>query len=401
MISRRHPNILYLAHRVPYPPNRGDRIRSFHTLQFLSRYANVCLACLSDETVERETVAQLQELVSRVAIVRLPDKARWLRGAASLLRGRTVTEGMFASRRLSRIVTTWNTETKFDAILVFCSSMVQFVQQPGFDGIPIVVDLVDVDSQKWLDYAANSRGWRRWVFQQEGSRLRSLETSLRRRARAITLVSEEEVNVFQRFAPSALVHAVPNGVNTEYFRPQLNGDPKHSPHCVFVGVLDYRANVEGLIWFCKNVWPEVHRRLPDATFAIVGRRPTAAVKQLAHSPGVRLVGEVPDVRPYLAEAALAIAPLQMARGIQNKVLEALAMGKAVVASPQAIEGLNLQDDVHIVRATTAEEWIAQLTRLLKDASICHQLGVAARAHLEQHYRWDDTLQPLRSLLGTN
>src|SRR5207302_49708 len=116
-------------------------------------------------------------------------------------------------------------------------------------------------------------------------------------------------------------------------------------------------NVEGLIWFCQNVWPEVHRRLPEATFAIVGRRPTAAVKKLAHLPGVGVVGEVPDVRPYLADAAVAVAPLQIARGVQNKVLEALAMGKAVVASPQAIEGLNLQDDVHIVRATTADEWI--------------------------------------------
>src|SRR5437762_4987125 len=119
MITRRRQNILYLAHRVPYPPNRGDRIRSFHTLQFLSCHANVCLACLSDEAVERETVAQLQEFASRVAVVRLPDKTRWVRGAASLLRGHTVTEGMFASRRLTRIVATWNRETKFDAILVF------------------------------------------------------------------------------------------------------------------------------------------------------------------------------------------------------------------------------------------------------------------------------------------
>jgi glycosyltransferase involved in cell wall biosynthesis len=194
---------------------------------------------------------------------------------------------------------------------------------------------------------------------------------------------------------------VPNGVNTQYFRPQPNGTAKHGLDCVFVGVLDYRANVEGLNWFCQNVWPEVHRRLPGATFAIVGRRPTPAVRQLANGPGVRLVGEVPDVRPYLAEAAVAIAPLHIARGVQNKVLEALAMGKAVVASPQAIEGLHLQDDVHIVRATSADEWVAQLIRLLTDVAICKQLGDAARAHLEQHYRWDNMLQPLLSLLGAN
>jgi polysaccharide biosynthesis protein PslH len=401
MNMSQRPTVLYLTHRVPYPPNRGDRIRSYHTLQFLSQYANVFLACLSDEAVETGTVERLQELASRVAIVPLSQQTRWFRGAISLLRGRTITEGMFASSRLKRIVAGWNAENRFDAALVLCSSMMQFVDQPDFEKVPIVVDLIDVDSQKWFDYAAISRGWRRWVFQREGSRLRKLEASLPSRVRAITLVSQDEVNVFQAFAPSTLVYTVPNGVNMDYFQPQTNGNSSKSAHCVFVGVLDYRPNAEGLSWFCHHVWPEVHRRLPTASFAIVGRRPTPAIERLGRIPGVKLIGEVPDIRPYLAQAAVAIAPLQVARGVQNKVLEALAMGKAVVASPQAIEGLNLQDSFHIVSASTAEEWIGKLVQLLQDDARRDRLGIAARAHLEQHYRWNRALHPFLSLLGTS
>ena len=400
MITTRRPHILYLAHRVPYPPNRGDRIRSFHTLQFLSRYANVSLACLSDEPVESATVEHLQELATRVAIVPLASASRWVRGASSLLSGRTVTEGMFASRHLRRLVATWNAETKFDAVLVFCSSMIQFLDQPGFEDIPTIVDLVDVDSQKWLDYAATARGWRHWLYQREGQRLRRLEASLPLRAKAITFVSQEEVDLFRQFAASDAVYAVPNGVNVEYFCPQPNEHLSSSRRCVFVGALDYRPNVEGLNWFCQNVWPAVYRQLPEAEFLIVGRRPTAAVKRLARIAGVRLVGEVADVRPHVATARVAIAPLQVARGVQNKVLEALAMGKAVIASPQALEGLGLRADVHLVCASGAEQWTNDLVRLLQDAHQCNRLGTAARAHLEQHYRWDNALRPLLPLLGT-
>ena len=393
------PNILYLVHRVPYPPNRGDRIRSFHLLEFLAGRSRVHLAFLCQQAPARETMRVLRQRCAGLAAVVLGDRMRWVRAAWSLVSGRTATEGLFCAPRMRRIVRRWAAEQRFDAAIVFCSSMVQYLKVPGLEGVPAVVDLVDVDSQKWFDYAEGSRGLKRLLFRLEGRRLRRLEASLSQRAAAVTLVSRHEADLFRDFCPADCVHAIPNGVDLEYFRPAAPAESAASQRCVFVGALDYRANIDGVRWFCEQVWPEVHRRRPDATFAVVGSNPAAAARRLAELPGVELVGEVPDVRPHLAGAAVAVVPLRVARGIQNKVLEALAMGKAVVATPQALEGLGVEPDVHVCRAADAGEWVEAVTGLLEDAQKRARLGSAGRAYVEAHHRWDVQLRPFADLLG--
>jgi sugar transferase (PEP-CTERM/EpsH1 system associated) len=285
--------------------------------------------------------------------------------------------------------------------VVFCSSMVQYLRVPGLERVPAVVDLVDVDSQKWFDYAEGSHGLKRWLFRLEGRRLRRLEASLPRGATAVTLVSRHEADLYRGFCPADGVRAIPNGVDLEYFRP---GEPAEkaelaAARCVFVGALDYRANLDGVRWFCEQVWPEVRRRRPGATFAVVGSNPGAAARRLAERPGVELVGEVPDVRPHLAGAAVVVVPLRVARGIQNKVLEALAMGKAVVATPQALEGLGVEAGVHVCRAAGAGQWIEAVTSLLDDRQAAQRLGRAGRGYVEAHHRWDVQLRPFGELLG--
>ncbi len=195
------PRLLYLVHRVPYPPNRGDRIRSYHFLRHLSERFEVSLATLADEPVAAETRRELARLCEQVAIEPL-GRSRWLRAVASLARGRSATEGLFASPALRRTVQSWAANKQFDAALVFCSSMVQYLDCPQLKNVPAVVDLVDVDSQKWFDYGAKTSGAKRMLFDLEGRRLRQLETSLPARARAITLVSEAEANLYRGFCPS-------------------------------------------------------------------------------------------------------------------------------------------------------------------------------------------------------
>lgn len=390
------PHILYLVHRVPYPPDKGDRIRAFHLLRWLSGRATVHLACLADEPVDAAAVAALGRWCTRVAVVRLGPWSRRARAVGSLARGRTVTEGAFIAPALRATLRHWARQTRFHAALASASSLVPYLRQDELRGVPAVIDLVDVDSQKWLDYAAAGRGPRAWLHRLEGGRLRRLERALPGWARAVTLVSAAEADLYRDRVGPGPVHAVTNGVDLDAFRPDPDADERG---CVFVGVLDYRPNVEGVGWFCREVWPEVRRRSPDAVLRLVGRSPALAVRRLAGRPGVELVGPVPDVRPYLAGAAVAVVPLRIARGVQNKVLEALAMGKALVASPQALAGLGLEAGVHVLAASSPAEWAGAVVRLLEDPALRQRLGLAGRRHVEAHHRWETCLEPFGTLLG--
>lgn len=390
------PPVLYLVHRVPYPPDKGDRIRNWNVLRSVSRHAAVHLVSLADEPVTPMVADALNQVCARVATVPAGGASRWLRGVASLALGGTITEGMFWSPALARQARAWAREVRYHAVLTSSSSMVPYLDLPELRPIPCVVDMVDVDSEKWLDYALTVKGWKSWLYHTEGWRLRKLEKHLTERVRSVVLVSEAEANLYRHFCNRGSVHAVTNGVAMEYFKPM----PQPKEHgCVFVGALDYLPNVEGITWFCHEVWPELRRHRPNLTVDLVGRRPEAAVKRLAQLPGVRLVGQVPDVRPYVARGAVAIVPVRIARGVQNKVLEALAMAKAVVASPQSIAGLKALNGRDLLVAATAEEWVEKLDNLLADAELRHQLGSAGRRYVEENHRWERCLQPFRQLLG--
>lgn len=390
------PQILYLVHRIPYPPNRGDRIRSFHWLKFLAEHADVHLAFLADQPVADETLQVLHEYCHRVTHARL-GRQRWLCATASLIRGRTATEGLFHSRELTRTLRHWAQTTQYNLVVVYCSSMAQYLAVPELDGLPVLVDLVDVDSQKWFDYARQARGWKRWMFELEGRRMRRLESALPQRAAALMVVSEQEAALYRSFHQTEQIHAIPNGVDLEYFRPDEGGESPAAESCVFVGALDYRANVDGVEWFCREVWPGVRQRYPHAIFRLVGSNPVAAVQRLAGSPGVELVGNVADVRPYLREAAVAVIPLRVARGIQNKLLEALAMGKATIVTPQALEGVNACPGVHVCQAQTPEQWNESLTALFSSSAFRARLGQAGRRFVAEQFCWDRRFQALAAL----
>lgn len=390
------PELLYLAQRVPYPPDKGDRIRSYHLLRMLADHARVHLACLADEPIDRSAVNALRTFCSRVDVVRLGSQSRWVRALGSLASGRTVSEGAFDSPRLRTTLRRWAAQTMYHAAIASSSSMAPYLRMPELRGIPSVIDLVDVDSQKWFDYARHSRGPRAWLYRTEGQRLRRLEGGLSDWARAITLVSEDEAAIYRSIRTTDSVHAITNGVDIDYFQPS---PVPERLRCVFVGALDYAPNVDALLWFCREVWPAVRHLHPTASLAMVGRRPATEVRRLAGPEGVELVGQVPDVRPYVAEAAVAIAPLRIARGVQNKVLEALAMGKAVVASPEALTGLGAQPGVHLLVASDPREWVAAISRLLLTPDLRARLGREGRCYVEASHRWDQCLEPFVPLLG--
>jgi sugar transferase (PEP-CTERM/EpsH1 system associated) len=386
--------ILYLVHRLPFPPDKGDRIRAFHLLKFLAQQGPIHLAALADEPVTELAQESLTAVCEELAIVPLPLSRR-LRMAWSLAAGRTASEGAFDSPRLRDILRAWCRRTRYGACLVSASSMVPYLGLPELKGIPAVVDLVDVDSQKWFDYAAVAGPPRSRLYRLEGRRLRRLEAELPSWTRAVTLVSEAEAELFRAFARPGRVEVVTNGVDLEYFQPQ---EVELESGCVFVGALDYYPNVDGVVWFCREVWPAIRRHQPEARFWLVGRRPVAAVRRLARIPGVEVVGQVPDVRPHYARAAVVIAPLRIARGVQNKLLEAMAMGKALLASPSTLAGLNAQPEVHFLRADSPLDWQEGMLRLMVDKPFRKHLGVAGRHYVEENHSWDRCLQPMGELL---
>jgi sugar transferase (PEP-CTERM/EpsH1 system associated) len=400
MMHPARPNILFLAHRVPYPPDKGDRIRSFHLLQFLSERAAVHLACLADEPVEPGVREVLSAHCLRSAVVPVGKMGRWSRALEALARGRTATEGAFHVPELYRVVRAWAAECRFDGVVATASSLTPYLRRPELQAVPAVVDFVDVDSQKWLDYAQVSGGLWAWLYRLEGRRLRRLETDVARWARAVTLVAEAEAALYRQFCPDGPVHVVTNGVDLEYFEPPAEAcGGEESAGCVFVGALDYRPNVDGAVWFCREVWPQVRSRCPTARLSLVGRRPTPEVRRLATLPGVTVVGQVPDVRPFLARAAVTVVPLRIARGVQNKILESLAMGKATVASPQPLAGLQAEPGIHLLAAATPAEWVEALVSLFGDPQRRRQLGNAGRRYVEEHHRWGQCLAPFGPLLG--
>jgi len=374
-------------------------------LRYLAERYDVSLATLADEPVTDDMRSELDRLCVQVVIEPV-GRARWVRAAGSLAMGGSATEGLFASRALRQTVRRWSAARRFDAALVFCSSMVQYLNCPELAGVPAVIDLVDVDSQKWFDYAAKASGLKRMLFQLEGRRLRRLEQSLPQRAQAITLVSEAEAELFRGFCRNDRTVAVPNGVDLDYFRPQNDGQCPWRPlpasdrcDAVFVGALDYRANIDAVTWFASEVWPLVRQKLPALTLGLVGRKPDPALQRLSQMPGIRVFGNVPDVRPYVAAADLVIAPLRIARGIQNKVLEAMAMGKPVICSPEALEGIAAEPGRHLLVAEQPTQWLSVIADLTADDEVAMSLGMAARSFVERHHAWDATLSSLEQLVS--
>ena len=391
------PRILLLVHRVPFPPDKGDRIRSYHLLAHLADRGLVDLAFLSDEPVNTSTREALGRLCRRVEAIPVHRLGRWIRAGLSFLSGRSLTAGLFGSVRLGALVREWSRANRYDAVVCFSSGILPFVLNQGLND-RLIVDLVDVDSQKWLDYARRSTGPTAVIFRLESRRVRDLEQAAGQ-ARAVVLATQPEAALYREICPEANIEIVPNGVDLDYFQPVPVSAPVAETGCVFVGQLDYRANILSLEWFCDEAWPRILERCPAATLRLVGRNPTAAIRRLGTRPGIKLIGTVADIRPHLAAARIVVVPLLVARGVQNKVLEAMAMGRAVVASPGALEGLSLRQGRDALVAASPADWGRQVAELWDNMPQREALGRSARHFVEQEHRWRTTLLPFDAYLN--
>ncbi|MDO4575652.1 MAG: TIGR03087 family PEP-CTERM/XrtA system glycosyltransferase [Planctomycetia bacterium] len=396
-------NILFITHRYPYPPNRGDSIRSFHFLKRMAQMGTVCLATLYDQEPLPEWTATLNDLCEEVIAEPWGRRKKWLRAGMSLLRGKTMTEGLFFHPRLKRRIRELALRRHFDVVVFFCSSMTPY--RSAFRGITpmprMITDLVDVDSQKWFDYSRKASGWKKVLFHIEGSRLRKLEKRIADFCESLVVTTPEEAALYRSFCPVEHLTPIPNGVDTVFFHSDAIPEMAEIPHrCVFVGAMDYHANVDGVFWFLENVLPQIRAKYPDCALDVVGSRPVPELKRRCeNTPGAHLVGTVPDVRPYLKRAAVVVIPLQVARGIQNKVLEACSMGRPVVVSPGAAEGIHADAGTDFLVCDTPESWVKTLDEVFRNPELRNHLSLAGRRMTEMAYGWPIQLDKLEALLG--
>jgi sugar transferase (PEP-CTERM/EpsH1 system associated) len=326
-----------LTHRLPYAPNRGDRVRAYHLLRILSRRAEVDLLSLVHDADEASHAGDLATLAASVTTIAVPRLLNMLRSAAFLPSSRPTTHTMLDAPELARAVASVARRSP-DVVLAYCSGIARCAFEPALRELPLVLDMVDVDSAKWAAMAETHAPPRSWVYTREARVLRAFEAAAAARASATMVVTEKERQAMTAIAPGARVEVVPNGVDAARLRPPAG--PAGEPVVVFCGVMNYAPNEEAAIWFAREVWPLVLARRPDARFNIIGSSPTPAIQALADpNAHITVVGAVPDVAPHLWNAAVSVAPLQMARGIQNKVLEAVAAGLPTVVTPIVSEGL--------------------------------------------------------------
>lgn len=393
------PEILFLAHRIPYPPDRGDKIRSWHLLEHLGRLGRVHLACFADDAADAAHLPALRERMGGSlgeAHVEIRTTGKAVAGARALLEGKPVSLTLFESAPMRRFVADMLARPSVGTVFAFSGQMAQFV--PERLSQRFVMDFGDMDSAKFASYGEQG-GPLAAIHRREAVKLFAFERSVAGRADISLFVSGAEAALFRdRVAlDKADIRALQNGVDLHYYDPDARFErlDRSGGLIVFTGQMDYAPNVDAVTWFADEVLPLV----PEARFAIVGRKPPDKVVRLGARDRVEVTGEVADVRSWLAAADVVVAPLRIARGIQNKVLEAMAMARPVVASPAAFEGIEAEPGRDLIVADSAAAQAEAIRTLLADRPAAEALGKAARRRMSDAYRWEKRLEPLADMVG--
>ena len=422
--------ILYIAHRIPYPPNKGDKIRSFNEIKYLSQRHEIHLACLADDPRDLKYENDLKHLCKSTNVVLINPKIAKFKSGFYLFSKKPLSVPYFYSKKLQQTIDHLLSTNNYDAIFCFSSPMAEYVfrskvlsrqlivhgqktnnHQPAASSHQpkLIMDFVDVDSDKWVQYSKYARFPKSWIYALEGRRLADYEKNVAETFDHSIFVTQAEVEVFKKLNPHIQsIITISNGVDFDYFSPTFsqeqttrNQPPETSnqqPVIVFTGAMDYYANIDGVVWFAKEIFPFVKKEIPGVQFYIVGSNPTKEVLSLSSNNGVTVTGYVPDTREYLNRATLVVVPLRIARGIQNKILEAMAMGIPVVATPEAFEGIEAKPDRDLILGENVEKIAKGVLKLIREASLRKSLGDNARRVIENNYCWTKNLEKLNSIL---
>jgi polysaccharide biosynthesis protein PslH len=387
-------SILFITNRVPFPPDKGDRIRTFHEIDHLVKSHDVYCACFTHSRREAGSAVALKRWCKDVIAIPWRKTTAAIRAASGWMRGKALTESAYASHDMTRRLRRWSDQIDFDAVIAFSSMMAPYALE-----VPArrrILDLCDVDSEKWLDYARETRFPASALWRTEGMRVRQLERRCFDAFDATVVITERERQLLEPFADAEQVHVVSNGVRIDAGRIPV------STGCAavigFLGTMDYAPNVQGVCWFAKHVWPLVRKELPFARFMIIGRNPTRAVRKLASLPGVIVTGEVADARRYLARCRVVVAPLKIARGIPNKVLEAMAAKRPVVATSAVAATIEAEPEREIIVADDPIEMAEKVVGLSWHDGKCEKIGAAGQQFVMSRHRWEDSMRRFEEIV---
>ena len=390
-------NILFLSHRLPYPPNKGDKIRSYALLKHLASKGTVHLGCFVDDPSDLAHLDAVRELAGGDCHFELiGPAAKAVRGACALLTGKAITVARFASPRFGSYLTRLFGKNMFDDMVVFGSAVAPYLFKPEFEPHRVLFDMVDVDSDKWRQYSDASAGVSKWLYRREAFTLEETERLGARLFGRTLLVSEFEAETFRNIAPESAtrIGSLTNGVDLTYFAAGKFDNPFSHAECpiVMTGHMDYRPNYEGALWFAKEILPLIKKSVPNARAYFVGASPSPALRAAA-GPGIVVTGRVADVRPYLQFAGAVVAPLRIARGVQNKVLEAMAMARPVVATREATRALGVRSGIHLRITNSPQHFADAVLSALKDDDR-EKMAQAGRDYVVQNHNWPTILANL-------
>ncbi len=389
-------NILYLCHRFPFPPKRGGKIRPFNMIRHLSAAGHRVTVCslvrAEDEGVEGQGIAPHCEAFE---MARVHNPVQFLRMIVRLPLTTPSSMGYFYSPALRARVDALLSSRRWDLIFVHCSSVAQYVEH--VQDIPKILDFGDMDSQKWLEYANYKPFPLSLGYQLEGYKMLAAEKRLARRFDICTATTRAEWETLDGYGTGAATDWFPNGVDAEFFSP--GEQPYDADTVSFIGRMDYYPNQECMARFCADVWPLLRAQRPAMKLLIIGADPSPQMRQLGELPGVTVTGSVPDVRPYVRQSAVMVAPLAIARGTQNKILEAMAMGVPVVTSSCAAGGVDAEDGAHLLVADTPQEIVAAILRVAGDAQERERLARAGRERMLSHHAWPRSMQRLDGIIA--
>ena len=400
-------NILFISPRLPYPPNKGDKIRSNRLLSHLAENHNVWLATLLEGKLEQNHINYLRPYTREIIFEQISRGREKAIGAISLFTGRPVSVSYFHLYKLQQKIDALLDKVSFDVMFCYSGTTAEYLFRSKHfykenQTIKYIMDFIDVDSFKWFQYSQRFRGWKKWIYSLEWKRVAAFEKKIVKHFDVMFLTSAQEKKIFLEKVTKAEITVLRNGVDLEFFSPIATETfQKKGPLLVFTGVMDYFPNVDAVCWFSESILPTVRKSVPEVLFYIVGSRPSVEVQQLAEADQkITVTGFVEDVRPYMAAADICIAPIRIARGVQNKILEAMSMGKPVVASGEAVTGINAALGKGILKADSASQFAEIIIDLLKNREKADSIGREARNFVERHYAWDIHLKVLDSMLMT-
>ena len=378
--------VLYLCHRIPYPPNKGDKIRAFHQVRAIAAHHEVDVFTLADDPADLAHQSTLRNYCHSLTVMKLNRRLARFATLPYLFSHRPLTIPYFYCPELARAVRRAFSQRTYDRVFVYCSAMAQYTDV--MDQVPIVTDLVDVDSDKWTQYSTFT-GWPfSAIYRREGLALQQYERRICERSSCVIVTTDREARLVRRIVDGARVHVIPNGVDSEYFHPPATAPTLKPPTIGFVGDMSYFPNQEAVIYFARKVLPLVRESMPGARFLIVGRSPSRQVQRLQDEEGIEVTGFVPDVRVWLAKMHVSVAPFSIAAGIQNKILEAMASGLPVVATSKAVQGLATETARIVDVADSSGDMAAQIVRLIRDPELTRTIGAEARRKVVTAYNWE-------------